>query len=189
MFYCISTCSLGSEALLCGSELNLFLARGLTHDCAMSVRWEPEHKITLLVSTARFVACQTKPVLCPRAWEATSSKPYVRSRVGAFVLAGHSTVLVHAWRHAQPTKKIHVASQPRGQSTGFAWDKPRSGLWTPGGDFVFEFSMHTHRTIVSQTPQWGTEPAQIRRGVRRCLKNTLKQDEIQWTNQQNSTIL
>ena len=107
VFHCISVYYPGSEALLCGSELNLFLAGGLTHDCAMSVRWEPEHKITLLVSTARFVACQTKPVLCPRAWEATS-KPYVRSRVGAFGLADHSMVSIHGWRHGQPTKKLQL---------------------------------------------------------------------------------
>ena len=158
IFYCISTCSLGSEALLCGSELNLFLARGLTHDCAMSVRWEPEHKITLLVSTARFVDCLRQYL-----WSVHEPRkpPPNRTCEAELELFGWMAmpppVNAHHWMVSQPKSSnsawhVRVASRPRGQSTGFAWDKLQFGLWIPGGDFVFKFSLHTHRTIASQPP-------------------------------------
>ena len=125
----------------------------------------------------------------------SQAKPVLGSHVYFFGwLAMPPPVNAHHWMASQnkscnSASHIQVASQPRGQSIGFAWDKPRFGLWTPGGDFVFKFSLHTHRTIVSQPPRWGTEPGQIGRGVRRCLKNTLQYDDTQWTNPQNTPIL
>ena len=81
---------------------------GLTDDCAMSVQWEFEHKITSWSPQPKSWLVSSKTcALSTR----LGSHLYVRSRVAAFVLAGHSMVLVHGWRHGQPTKKTHVASQ------------------------------------------------------------------------------
>ena len=164
--------SWSSSKSLCGSDLALFLTGGLTRDCAMSVQWEFEHKITswnpqpkLWLVCGKTCALSTRP----------GSHPYVPSRVGAFGLADHSMVSIHGWRHGHPTKKLQFCFA----RTVWRWlprivDRSQvlpetiyeSGCGHQEGDFVLRFSSHTHRTIVSQTPS--QEQIQLR-PAEKCL--------------------
>ena len=176
--------SFGSEALLCGSELSLFLAGGLTHDCAMSVRWEPEHKITLLVSTARFVDCLRQYL-----WSVHEPRKPPPNRTCEAELE------LFGWMAMPPPVNAHHWIAHTG---GFpaSWTEHRfclrqATIWAVDSrrwfcvQILIAHSSHNRESA----PQWGIEPGQIRRGICCCFKNALRDDETQWTNPQNTPIL
>ena len=148
--------SSSSGKLLCGSELALFLTGGsdwrLCDECAMKIRTQNH----LLESTAQIVACLNQNLCSVH----EAGKPRVFFLVGWPCLHPWTSTIEWPAKTKAPTLLrtygLEVASQARGQSTGFVWQATNRAVDTRR----VILCSGSHRTLIAQS--WVRPPARNR---------------------------